>query len=221
MFDPSIHPATAEISRVSPILWMDEILHHLQTMGNHCLLVFTGESNQKPGFLRWCLRGFRPSTVWLYSLQSTGSIPTANQSLAAWKPPSCPFACHFMISHRAVVRSRYPEWVALVNGTDQKLRSIFWWFNFDPYPYDSAHLLVPTDQPGNSKAVHPSGSAPLLLQLLNDLREVALPAQAVHLLNGTPKASGVYSQSRLFLCFLLFFPGPFGQQIGVSLLLVG
>ena len=25
----------------------------LETMGNHCLLVFTGESNQKPGFLRW------------------------------------------------------------------------------------------------------------------------------------------------------------------------
>ena len=27
------------------ILWMDEILHHLEIMGNHCLLVFTGESS--------------------------------------------------------------------------------------------------------------------------------------------------------------------------------
>ena len=27
------------------VLWMDEILHHFETMGNHCLLVFTGESS--------------------------------------------------------------------------------------------------------------------------------------------------------------------------------
>ena len=27
------------------ILWMDDILHPFETMGNHCLLVFTGESN--------------------------------------------------------------------------------------------------------------------------------------------------------------------------------
>ena len=32
-------------------------------MGNHCLLVFTGD-HIILGFLRWCLRGFRPSTVW-------------------------------------------------------------------------------------------------------------------------------------------------------------
>ena len=32
--------------RESPeILWMDEILHHFETMGKHCLLVFTGESS--------------------------------------------------------------------------------------------------------------------------------------------------------------------------------
>ena len=35
------------------ILWMDEILHRFEAMGNHCLLVFTGESFI-PGFLRWC-----------------------------------------------------------------------------------------------------------------------------------------------------------------------
>ena len=42
------------------ILWMDEILHHLETMGNHCLLVFTGDSSFQ-GFLDGA--GFRPSTV--------------------------------------------------------------------------------------------------------------------------------------------------------------
>ena len=25
--------------------WMDEILHHFETMGNHCWLIFTGESS--------------------------------------------------------------------------------------------------------------------------------------------------------------------------------
>ena len=36
------------------ILWMDEILHHFETMGNQCLLVFTGTGISIPGFLRWC-----------------------------------------------------------------------------------------------------------------------------------------------------------------------
>ena len=27
------------------LLWMNKILHHLETMKNHCLLVFTGESS--------------------------------------------------------------------------------------------------------------------------------------------------------------------------------
>ena len=34
------------------ILWMDEILHHVETMGNHCLLAFTEESSFQ--VLRWC-----------------------------------------------------------------------------------------------------------------------------------------------------------------------
>ena len=34
-------------------LWMDKILHHFETMGNHCLLVFTGNQTI-PGLLRWC-----------------------------------------------------------------------------------------------------------------------------------------------------------------------
>ena len=42
------------------ILWMDEILHHFETTGNHCLLVFTGQSFSQ-GFLGGA--GFRPSTV--------------------------------------------------------------------------------------------------------------------------------------------------------------
>ena len=43
-----------------PILWMDEFLHHFETMGDHCLLVFTRESLFQ-GFL--CGAGFCPSTV--------------------------------------------------------------------------------------------------------------------------------------------------------------
>ena len=39
------------------LLWMDEILHHLRTMGNHCLLVFTGESSFQ-GVLRRCEMDF-------------------------------------------------------------------------------------------------------------------------------------------------------------------
>ena len=35
------------------LLWMDEILHHFETMGHHCLLVFVG-GIILPGFLRWC-----------------------------------------------------------------------------------------------------------------------------------------------------------------------
>ena len=35
-------------------MWMDRILHHFETMGNHCLLEFAGKS---PGGA-----GFRPST---------------------------------------------------------------------------------------------------------------------------------------------------------------
>ena len=35
------------------ILWMDEILHHVETMGSHCSLVFTGESSFQ-GLLERC-----------------------------------------------------------------------------------------------------------------------------------------------------------------------
>ena len=37
--------ATGRTAKVKEILWMDEILHHFETMGHHCLLVFTGESS--------------------------------------------------------------------------------------------------------------------------------------------------------------------------------
>ena len=43
------------------LLWMDEILHHLESMGNRCWLAVTGESSFQ------ALQndaGFRPSTVW-------------------------------------------------------------------------------------------------------------------------------------------------------------
>ena len=39
------------------VLWMDQILHHFETMGIHCLLMFTSF----PGFFGCA--GFRPSTV--------------------------------------------------------------------------------------------------------------------------------------------------------------
>ena len=42
------------------VLWMDKILHQIETMGNNCLLVFTGESASQ-GFVGGA--GFRPSTV--------------------------------------------------------------------------------------------------------------------------------------------------------------
>ena len=35
-------PAHEQNVKTNTILWMDEILHHLETMGNHCLLVCTG-----------------------------------------------------------------------------------------------------------------------------------------------------------------------------------
>ena len=38
---------------------MDEISDHFDTMRSHCLLLFAGESNQKPGCLWWCGAGFR------------------------------------------------------------------------------------------------------------------------------------------------------------------
>ena len=53
---PSHHGKVSELV----ILWMDEILDHFETMRNHCLLVFTGESSF-PGFLGGA--AFRSSTV--------------------------------------------------------------------------------------------------------------------------------------------------------------
>ena len=43
------------------ILWVvaKSISHRFETKGTHGFLVVTGII---PGFLRWCLRGFRPST---------------------------------------------------------------------------------------------------------------------------------------------------------------
>ena len=41
---------------------MDEILHHLETMGDHGLLVFTGESS---------FQGFLDGAQWISSIHST------------------------------------------------------------------------------------------------------------------------------------------------------
>ena len=44
------------------ILWMDEILHHFETTGNHGCLAFTRKLSFQ-GFLGGA--GFRPPTVWV------------------------------------------------------------------------------------------------------------------------------------------------------------
>ena len=36
------------------VLWMHKILHHVETMGGRCLLVFTGESSETRVSERWC-----------------------------------------------------------------------------------------------------------------------------------------------------------------------
>ena len=53
------------------ILWMDEILHHFETMGNHNLLAFTGESSFQ-GFLGGA--GFCASTVCLLFVLCGGPL---------------------------------------------------------------------------------------------------------------------------------------------------
>ena len=60
---PCLRLATSLICYVfALLLWMDEILHHFETMGSHCSLLFTGESSFQ-GFLGGA--GFRPPTVTL------------------------------------------------------------------------------------------------------------------------------------------------------------
>ena len=60
---------------------MDEILHHVEAMGNHCLLVFTGESTHSRVFLAGA--GFRPSTVVAGNWQPTFSLlhPAIDRSI--------------------------------------------------------------------------------------------------------------------------------------------
>ena len=43
------------------VLWMDEILHHCKTVGNHCLLVFIGGSS---------FQGFLGGAKWVSSIHS-------------------------------------------------------------------------------------------------------------------------------------------------------
>ena len=63
--------------------WMDKILHHLETMGNHCSLVLTGESFS-PGPLSWCRI---PS---IHSITaSTGFLFAAQGESATWRDRSC------------------------------------------------------------------------------------------------------------------------------------
>ena len=59
---------------------MDEILHHLETMGNNLSWVFTGESSFQ-GFLGGA--GFRPSTVGLSYGKLAKHQPTQSFSVEA------------------------------------------------------------------------------------------------------------------------------------------
>ena len=70
---------------------MDELLHHFESMVDHCLLVFTGQSSFR-GFLGGA--GFRPSTVAsLFSpnfFKAVGPIPGFVADfcfLAKWNTP--------------------------------------------------------------------------------------------------------------------------------------
>ena len=55
----ALRPASSNLAgsqgRERPPLWMDETLHHFETLGNHSYLQ---ENHQKPGFLRWCEMDF-------------------------------------------------------------------------------------------------------------------------------------------------------------------
>ena len=56
------------------LLWVDEILHQIETIGNHCLLVFTGEASPQ-GFLGGA--GFRPLATILYKHEAQNPIATS------------------------------------------------------------------------------------------------------------------------------------------------
>ena len=49
-----VSPENPGSSFISVILWMDRILHYLESMRNHCLLAFTGESSFAGILIRWC-----------------------------------------------------------------------------------------------------------------------------------------------------------------------
>ena len=51
--------------RFWPILWMGAILHHFETMGNHCLLAFIGES---------IIPGFLGGAKWVSSIHSRSAL---------------------------------------------------------------------------------------------------------------------------------------------------
>ena len=68
------------------LLWMDEILHHFETMGNHCSSVFTGESLFYVGFLGWCRISFIHSLVSIWC-ERISSIHSMCQSRGDPPPP--------------------------------------------------------------------------------------------------------------------------------------
>ena len=51
----------------NPLRYGSKSTHHLETMGDHCLLVFTG--SRVSGFVRWCeIRISQPSAAWVAHL---------------------------------------------------------------------------------------------------------------------------------------------------------
>ena len=63
-------------------LWMDEILHHFETMGNHCLLAFAGQSSFQGLVRRWCRILSIHSRPGFYSVHSA----MADHFRLDWKP---------------------------------------------------------------------------------------------------------------------------------------
>ena len=77
----------------SDLLWMDKILHQIETIGNHCFLLFTGELSF-PGFLGGAKWTSQPSTVWSFEhFHPEGSEADFEphkqrfQLTQAWPPP--------------------------------------------------------------------------------------------------------------------------------------
>ena len=98
--------------RVPWVLWMDEILHHFETMRSHCLLAFTRGSS----FQAFLGAGFCPSTVWAPNSQRTALYSISLYTVHALTPLA-------MVAHQC-------SSVVICNWTPQSHR----WKQVGPFP---------------------------------------------------------------------------------------